>query len=49
MQTFDYAGSDDYRKYFAGFEWRAQETGMHRLRVTSFESVNMGALGVTRH
>jgi hypothetical protein len=41
-------GSDDYKKYFAGFVWPAQETGVYRLRVTSFESVNTGALGVTR-
>lgn len=41
-------GSDDYKKYFAGFVWTAEETGVYRLRVTSFESVNTGALGVTR-
>lgn len=41
-------GSDDYRKYFAGFELVAGVTGTYRLRVTSFESVNTGALVVTR-
>ena len=41
-------GSDDFKKYFAGFVWTAQETGVYRLRVTSFESVNTGALSVTR-
>lgn len=33
-------GSDDYKKYFAGFVWTAEETGVYRLWVTSFESVN---------
>jgi hypothetical protein len=41
-------GSDDYKLYFAGFEWVAGATGTYRLRVTSFESVNTGALGVKR-
>jgi hypothetical protein len=41
-------GSDDYKKYFAGFVWTAEETGVYRLWVTSFESVNTGVLGVTR-
>jgi hypothetical protein len=40
--------SDDYKQYFAGFEWIAGETGTYRLRVTSFESVNTGTLVVTR-
>jgi Tetratricopeptide repeat len=42
-------GSDDYIKYFAGFQWVAAETGTYRLRVTSFESVNTGQLQVTRY
>jgi hypothetical protein len=41
-------GSDDYKKYFAGFEWVAGVTGTYRLRVTSFESVNTGEMVVTR-
>jgi len=41
-------GSDDYKKYFAGFVWTAQETGVYRLRLTSFESVNTGEMSVTR-
>jgi tetratricopeptide (TPR) repeat protein len=41
-------GSDDYKKYFAGFEWVAVATGTYRLRVTSFESVSAGALVVAR-
>lgn len=41
-------GSDDYRQYFAGFEWVAAATGTYRMRVTSFESVNTGDLIVSR-
>ena len=41
-------GGDDYIKYFAGFVWTAEETGTYLLRVTSFESVSTGQLGVTR-
>jgi hypothetical protein len=41
-------GSDDYRQYFAGFEWVAAATGTYRMRVTSFESVNTGDLVVSR-
>jgi tetratricopeptide (TPR) repeat protein len=41
-------GNDDYKQYFAGFEWVAGATGTYRLRVTSFESVNTGTLVVTR-
>ena len=41
-------GSDDYRQYFAGFQWVAAATGTYRIRVTSFESVNTGDLVVSR-
>ena len=41
-------GSDDYRKYFAGFEWVAVATGTYRMQVTSFEGVNTGDLDVSR-
>ena len=41
-------GSDDYKQYFAGFVWTAEETGVYFLQVTSFESVNTGELLVTR-
>ena len=41
-------GSDNYKEYFTGFVWTAQETGVYRLRVTPFESVNTGAFGTTR-
>lgn len=42
-------GSDDYKFYFAGFEWVAKEAGTYRLQVTSFESVSTGELVVTRN
>lgn len=41
-------GSDDYKQYFAGFEWVAPTTGTYRIWVTSFESVDTGTLSVTR-
>jgi hypothetical protein len=41
-------GNDDFKKYFAGFVWNAQETGTYLLRVTSFEGVSTGKLSVTR-
>jgi len=41
-------GSDDARKYFAAFDWVAEETGTYTLQVTSFESVSTGTLVVTR-
>jgi tetratricopeptide (TPR) repeat protein len=41
-------GSDDYRQYFAGFEWIAAATGTYRMWVTSFEGVNTGDLVVSR-
>jgi hypothetical protein len=41
-------GSDDANKYFAAFDWVAQETGTYTLQVTSFESVSTGKLVVTR-
>src|SRR5262249_51169925 len=42
-------GSDDFKKYFAGFEYVSPVTGTFRLQVTSFESVNTGELLVTRN
>src|SRR5262249_15591822 len=42
-------GNDDYKKYFAGVEVVAGVTGAYRVRVTSFEGVNTGALVVTRN
>jgi tetratricopeptide (TPR) repeat protein len=41
-------GSDDYIKWFAGFQWQAQVTGTYTLLVTSFEGVWSGELTVTR-
>jgi hypothetical protein len=41
-------GSDDARKYFAAFDWVAEETGTYTLEVTSFESVSTGELVVKR-
>lgn len=41
-------GSDDYKQYFAGFQWLAETTGTYRIWVTSFESVNTGDLVVSR-
>ena len=41
-------GSDDYRLYHAGLKWIAPVGGTYRLRVTSFESVNTGALLLAR-
>jgi tetratricopeptide (TPR) repeat protein len=42
-------GSDDANKYFAAFDWVAEETGTYTLEVTSFESVSTGELVVTRN
>jgi tetratricopeptide (TPR) repeat protein len=41
-------GSDDARSYFAAFDWPATQSGIYRLRVTFFESVNSGVIRVTR-
>ena len=41
-------GSDDYQAYFAGFEWVAETTGTHFVRVTSFEAASTGVMSVTR-
>jgi Tetratricopeptide repeat len=41
-------GSDDYRNYFAGFQWVAPTDGTYQLRVTTFEAVGTGSLTVTR-
>ncbi len=40
--------SDDYKFYFAGFEWVAAQTGTYRMQVTSFEGIDTGELVVTR-
>jgi len=42
------AGADDTKKYFAGFGYTATITGVYKLQVTSFESVNTGILIVKR-
>ena len=41
-------GSDDFKGYFAGFDWVADTTGTYNLRVNFFEAVNYGQLDVTR-
>ena len=41
-------GSDDYKGYFAGFNWVAPQSGTFHLLVTFFESVNYGELLVQR-
>lgn len=41
-------GSDDYKAYFAGFQWTAPAVGTYKLRVTSFEGVSTGTLVVSR-
>jgi tetratricopeptide (TPR) repeat protein len=41
-------GADDYKGYFAGFEWVAPVAGTYRLRVTFFEGVITGTLVVAR-
>ena len=41
-------GNDDYKGWFAGFEWVAPATGTYRVRVTSFEGVSTGTFVVTR-
>jgi tetratricopeptide (TPR) repeat protein len=41
-------GSDDYKFYYAGFDWVAPQTGTYQLQVTSFESIDTGELVVTR-
>ena len=42
-------GNDDFKAYYAGFDWVAAATGTYRLQVTSFESVSTGTLAVTRN
>jgi tetratricopeptide (TPR) repeat protein len=39
-------GNDDYRRYFAGFQWTAPAAGTYRLLATSFESTSIGELQV---
>jgi hypothetical protein len=41
-------GSGDYKQYFAGFQWVAPTSGMYRVWVTLFESVNAAHLVVSR-
>src|SRR5215813_470556 len=41
-------GSDDYKRYFAGFVWVAGVSGTYRMRVTSFEGIDTGDLIVSR-
>lgn len=41
-------GSDDFKGYYAGFDWVAPAAGTYRLRVSSFESVSTGELLVAR-
>lgn len=41
-------GSDDFKAYYAGFDWVAAATETYRLQVTSFESVSTGTLALTR-
>jgi tetratricopeptide (TPR) repeat protein len=41
-------GNDDYKGWFAGFEWVAPATGTFRVRVASFEGVSTGTFVVTR-
>jgi hypothetical protein len=41
-------GSDDFKKFFAGFDSIAQQAGTYHLLVTSFEGVSTGQLIVTR-
>jgi hypothetical protein len=41
-------GRDDDRAYFAGFTWIADDAGLYKLWVTSFESVSTGTLLVNR-
>lgn len=40
--------SDDARVYYAALDWMAPATGTYTMRVTFFESVNTGVLGVAR-
>ena len=40
--------SDDARRYYAALDWMTPATGTYTLRVTFFESVNIGVLTVAR-
>ena len=40
--------SDDAKQYYAALDWMAPTTGTYKMRVTFFESVNTGVLGVAR-
>jgi tetratricopeptide (TPR) repeat protein len=41
--------ADDVEEYFAAIHWIAGTGGVYRIRVTSFESINTGALKVRRN
>lgn len=42
-------GGDDFKGYFAGFEWVAPAAATYRLRVTFFESIITGNMVVARN
>jgi len=42
-------GGDDFKGYFAGFEWTAPAAATYRLRVTFFESIITGNVTVARN
>jgi hypothetical protein len=42
-------GGDDFKGYFAGFDWVAPAAATYRLRVTFFESIITGNLVVARN
>lgn len=41
-------GSDDFKFYFAGFDWTPEQSGTYQLLVTTFESVSSGNMTVSR-
>jgi hypothetical protein len=41
-------GGDDFKGYFAGFEWVPPASGTYRMRVTFFESVITGSMFIQR-
>ncbi len=42
-------GNDDFNGYYAGFDWKASDSGTYELLVTSFESIGNGQLVVSRN
>ena len=42
-------GGDDFKGYFAGFDWVASAAATYRLRVTFFESIITGSVVVARN